>query len=89
MTKSELDKQYFPLYLSFLEQLQERLNIVLDTELDLHGDFVDKRVAFGYAVFVIERTRVKRITKEIEDVAHKGFDEMYQLGQLSVLKDAR
>lgn len=86
MTKLEIDKQYCLLYLNLLEGIQTKLGIKLNTELDQNGDFEDKRVSFGYAIFVLERTRVAKLTKEIEDVAIKGFDEMYQLGQFSMLK---
>lgn len=89
MNKSEIDKPYYSLYLSLLEGIQTKLGIKLDTDLDQNGDFKDKRVSFGYAIFVLERTRVVKLTKEIEDVAVKGFDEMYQLGQLSMLERGR
>ena len=86
MTKSEMNRQYYPLYLNLLEGIQTSLEVKLNTNLDQNGDFEDKRVSFGYAIFVLERTRVAKLTKELEDVAIKGFDEMYQLGQFSILK---
>jgi hypothetical protein len=82
----KFDRQYYPLYLNLLKGIQTSLNVKFNTNLDQNGDFEDKRVSFGYVIFVLERTRVAKLTKEIEDVAIKGFDEMYQLGQLSMLK---
>lgn len=86
MTKSETDRQYYPLYLNLLESIQTKLDMKLNTDLDQNGDFEDKQVSFGYAIFVLERTRVAKLTKEIEDVAIKGFDEMFQLGQQHMLR---
>ena len=86
MTKSETDRQYYPLYLNLLENIQTKLGMKLNTDIDQNGDFEDKRVSFGYVIFVLERTRVAKLAKEIEDVSIRGFDEMFQLGQQSVLE---
>ena len=85
MNKTELDRKYYPQYLELLNLLQEGLKIEVNTELDFNGDFIDKRVAFGYAIFVLERIRVEKVSAKIEEVANKGCDDMYQLGQLSAL----
>ena len=85
MTKSETDRQYYHLYLNLLENIQTKSHMKLNTALDQNGDFEDKRVSFGYVIFVLERTRVAKLAKEIEDVSIKGFDEMFQLGQQSML----
>lgn len=85
MHKTELDRKYYPQYLELLNLVQEGLKSEVNTELDFNGDFIDKRVAFGYAIFVLERIRVEKVSTQIEEVAKKGFDDMYQLGQLSVL----
>lgn len=89
MNKTELDRKYYPQYLELLNLVQEGLKIEVNTELDFNGDFIDKRVAFGYAIFVLERIRVEKVSTQIEEVAKKGFDDMYQLGQLSVLSQKR
>lgn len=89
MNKTELDRKYYPQYLELLNLVQEGLKIEVNTELDFNGDFIDKRVAFGYAIFVLERIRVEKVSAKIEEVAKKGFDDMYQLGQLSVLSQKR
>ena len=89
MNKTELDRKYYPQYLELLKVIQESLNIDLNTELDFNGDFADKRIAFGYAIFVLERIRVEKVSTQIEEVAKEGFDDMYQLGQLSVLSQRR
>ena len=85
MNKTELDRKYYPQYLELLSLVQEGLEIEVNTELDFNGDFIDKRVAFGYAIFVLERIRVEKVSAKIEEVAKQGFDDMYQLGQLSAL----
>ena len=89
MNKTELDRKHYPQYLELLKVVQESLKINLNTELDFNGDFADKRIAFGYAIFVLERIRVEKVSKQIEEVAKKGFDDMYQLGQLSALSQPR
>ena len=86
MNKSDMDKKYYPMYLDLLDKVQQSLKIELDTSLDFHGEFVDKRVAFGYAIFVLERVRVEKLSKSIQEVADKWFEEMYELGQESVLQ---
>ena len=85
MNKTELDRKYYPQYLELLNLVQEGLKIDVNTELD----FIDKRVAFGYAIFVLERIRVEKVSAKIEEVAKQGFDDMYQLGQLSALSQPR
>ena len=80
MNKTELDRKYYLQYLELLNLVQEGLKIEVNTELDFNGDFIDKRVAFGYAIFVLERIRVEKVSAKIEEVAKKGFDDMYQLG---------
>ena len=89
MNKTELDRKYYPQYLELLNLVQEGLKIEVNTELDFNGDFIDKRVAFGYAIFVLERIRVEKVSAKIEEVAKKGFDDMYQLGLLSALYQPR
>ena len=89
MNKTELDRKYYPQYLELLDLVQEGLKIEVNTELDFNGDFIDKRVAFGYAIFVLERIRVEKVSAKIEEVANQGFDDMYQLGQLSALSQSR
>ena len=89
MNKTALDRKYYPQYLELLNLVQEGLKIEVNTELDFNGDFIDKRVAFGYAIFVLERIRVEKVSAKIEEVAKKGFDDMYQLGQLSALSQPR
>ena len=89
MNKTELDRKYYPQYLELLNLFQEGLKIKVNTELDFNGDFIDKRVAFGYAIFVLERIRVEKVSAKIEEVAKQGFDDMYQLGQLSTLPQPR
>ena len=89
MHKTELDRKYYPQYLELLNLVQEGLKIEVNTELDFNGDFIDKRVALGYAIFVLERIRVEKVSAKIEEVANQGFDDMYQLGQLSALSQPR
>ena len=89
VNKTELDRKYYPQYLELLNLVQEGLKIEVNTELDFNGDFIDKRVAFGYAIFVLERIRVEKVSAKIEEVANQGFDDMYQLGQLSALSQPR
>lgn len=89
MNKTELDRKYYPQYLELLNLVQEGLKIEVNTELGFNGDFIDKRVAFGYAIFVLERIRVEKVSAKIEEVANKGFDDMYHLGQLSALSQPR
>lgn len=89
MNKTELDRKYYPQYLELLNLVQEGLKIEVNTELDFNGDFIDKRVAFGYAIFVLERIRVEKASAKIEEVAKQGFDDMYHLGQLSALSQPR
>ena len=89
MDKVELDRKYYQQYLELINLVQEGLKIEVNTELDFNSDFIDKRVAFGYAVFVLERIRVEKVSEKIEEVAKKGFDDMYQLGQLSALPQPR
>lgn len=89
MNKTELDRKYYPQYLELLNLVQEGLKIEVNTELDFNGDFIDKRVAFGYAIFVLERIRVEKVSAKIEEVANQGFDDMYHLGQLSALSQPR
>ena len=89
MNKTELDRKYYPQYLELLNLVQEGLKSEFNTELDFNGDFIDKRVAFGYAIFVLERIRVEKVSAKIEEVANKGLDDMYQLGQLSALSQPR
>lgn len=86
MNKTQTDKKYYPMYLDLLEKIQQGLGIELDTSLDFHEEFVDKRVAFGYAIFVLERVRAEKLSKSIQEVADKGFEEMYKLGQESALQ---
>ena len=85
MNKTELDRKYYPQYLELLNLVQEGLKIEVNTELDFNGDLIDKRVAFGYAIFVLERIRVEKVSAKIEEVANQGFNDMHQLGQLSAL----
>ena len=89
MNKTELDRKYYPQYLELLNLVQEGLKIEVNTELDFNGDFIDKRVAFGYAIFVLERIRVEKVSAKIEEVANQGFDDMYHLGKLSALSQPR
>ncbi len=89
MNKTELDRKYYPQYLELLNLVQEGLKSEVNTELDFNGDFIDKRVAFGYAIFVLERIRVEKVSAKIEEVANQGFDDMYQLGRLSALSQPR
>lgn len=89
MNKTELDRKYYPQYLELLNLVQEGLKIEVNTELDFNGDFIDKRVTFGYAIFVLERIRVEKVSAKIEEVANQGFDDMYQLCQLSALSQPR
>ena len=89
MNKTELDRKYYPQYLELLNLVQEGLKIEVNTELDFNGDFIDKRVALGYAIFVLERIRVEKVSAKIEEVANQGFYDMYQLGQLSALSQPR
>ena len=89
MDKVELDRKYYQQYLELINLVQEELKIEVNTELDFNSDFIDKRVAFGYAIFVLERIRVEKVSAKIEEVAKQGFDDMYQLGQLSALSQPR
>ena len=89
MNKTELDRKYYPQYLELLNLVQGRLKIEVNAELDFNGDFIDKRVAFGYAIFILERIRVEKVSAKIEEVVNQGFDDMYQLGQLSALSQPR
>lgn len=89
VNKTELDRKYYPQYLELLNLVQDELKIGVNTELDFNGDLIDKRVAFGYAIFVLERIRVEKVSAKIEEVANKGFDDMYHLGQLSALSQPR
>ena len=89
MNKVELDRKYYQQYLELINLVQEGLKIEVNTELDFNGDFIDKRVALGYAIFVLERIRVEKVSAKIEEVAKKGFDDMYQLGQLSAFSQPR
>ena len=65
MNKTELDRKYYPQYLELLNLVQEGLKIEVNTELDFNGDFIDKRVAFGYAIFVLERIRVEKVSARL------------------------
>ena len=89
MNKTGLDMKYYPRYLELLNLVQEGLKIDVNTELNFNGNFIDKRVAFGYAIFVLERIRVEKVSAKIEEVAKQGFDDMYQLGQSSALSQPR
>ena len=85
MGKTDLDRKYFQQYMNSLNEVGSILGKEINTDLDNNGTFIDKRVSFGYAIFVLERIRVEKITRELEDVAYKGLDEMYQLGKESML----
>ena len=85
MGKTDLDRKYFQQYMNSLNEVGSILGKEINTDLDNNGTFIDKRVSLGYAIFVLERIRVEKITKELEDVAYKGLDEMYQLGKESML----
>ena len=85
MTKKELDKKYYPQYLALLSLVEDGLNLKVNTELDRNNDFVDKRVSFGYVIFVLERLRVEKVTNELQIVADEALEEMYQLGKEAVL----
>lgn len=87
MTKSELDKKYYPQYLTLLSLVQDGLKLDINTELDNNGDFIDKRVSFGYAIFVLERLRVEKVANEVQVVTDKALDDMYQLGKESMLHE--
>lgn len=86
MNNSDLDKKYMPLYEETLHILKDKLGIEFNTELDDDNTYVDKRVSFGYAIFVLERIRVEQLTKEIQKTMTEGLDEMYELGRQSVIE---
>ena len=75
-----------PLYEETLHTLKDKLGIEFNTGLDFDNTYVDKRVSFGYAIFVLERIRVEQLTKEMQKTMTEGLDEMYELGRQSVIE---
>ena len=81
-----MNDAYLPQYTELLNQLNNLKSQSFEINTDFKdGKFVDDEVHFGYMIFHIERSRVAKCTKTLEEYVMEQIEEVYLLGRDSVL----
>lgn len=79
--------RYLEQYMQFLSVLKQAGGVEFDSTYE-DGEFKDPRVAFGYVIYHLEKSRVEKMHEKIAEEFDKQFEEMYQLGREAGAQDA-
>lgn len=72
--------KYLEQYLQFLSVMQQVDGIEIDSTYE-DAKFKDPKVAFGYVIYHLEKSRVEKMHEKMAEEFDRQFEEMYQLGK--------
>lgn len=74
-------------YKKFVSQIAEVSDIKVNLDQNEQGVFKDDKIQFGFIVYTLEKKRVEVLLGDITTTVERGYDDMYHLGQQSILEE--